>query len=67
MSSFNININNMKITLEENEFNYIYNILMSLPIRELEKVQQILKVLESKQESKQESEQEPKDEDVKEV
>jgi hypothetical protein len=63
MSSFNININNMKITLEENEFNYIYNILMSLPIRELEKVQQILKVLESKQES----EQEPKDEDVKEV
>tara|TARA_R110002153_G_scaffold52115_2_gene146228 strand:+ start:626 stop:787 length:162 start_codon:yes stop_codon:yes gene_type:complete len=53
----------MKITLEENEFNYIYNILMSLPIRELEKVQQILKVLESKQEP----EQEPKDEDVKEV
>lgn len=63
MSSCNININNMKITLEENEFNYIYNILMSLPIRELEKVQQILKVLESKQESEQES----KDEDVKEV
>ena len=65
MSSYNININNMKITLEENEFNYIYNILMSLPIRELEKVQQILKVLESKQE--QEPEQESKDEDVKEV
>jgi hypothetical protein len=63
MSSYNININNMKITLEENEFNYIYNILMSLPIRELEKVQQILKVLESKQEPEQES----KDEDVKEV
>lgn len=63
MSSCNININNMKITLEENEFNYIYNILMSLPIRELEKVQQILKVLESKQEPEQES----KDEDVKEV
>lgn len=63
MSSCNININNMKTTLEENEFNYIYNILMSLPIRELEKVQQILKVLESKQEP----EQEPKDEDVKEV
>lgn len=63
MSSYNININNMKITLEENEFNYIYSILMSLPIRELEKVQQILKVLESKQEPEQES----KDEDVKEV
>lgn len=63
MSSCNININNMKTTLEENEFNYIYNILMSLPIRELEKVQQILKVLESKQEP----EQEPKDGDVKEV
>jgi transcriptional regulator of NAD metabolism len=38
----------MKITLEEKDFNYIYNILMSLPIRELEKVQEILKALESK-------------------
>ena len=38
----------MKITLEEKDFNYIYNILMSLQIRELEKVQEILKALESK-------------------
>lgn len=38
----------MKISLEEKDFNYIYNILMSLPIRELEKVQEILKTLESK-------------------
>jgi len=38
----------MKIILEEKDFNYIYNILMSLPIRELEKVQEILKALESK-------------------
>jgi hypothetical protein len=38
----------MKIILEEKDFNYIYSILMSLPIRELEKVQEVLKALESK-------------------
>lgn len=39
----------MKIILEQNEINYIQEILISLPIKELDKVQQILTFLQQKQ------------------
>lgn len=41
----------MKIILEDKEINLINQILTDFPIRELNKVQQIMKIIESKIES----------------
>lgn len=41
----------MKIILEDQEINLINQILNDFPIRELNKVQQIMKIIESKIES----------------
>lgn len=51
----------MKITLEENELNYIKNLLLSLPIRELDKVDKILGIIQQKENAASEASEEVQD------
>tara|TARA_A100000171_G_C2109664_1_gene134320 strand:+ start:703 stop:855 length:153 start_codon:yes stop_codon:yes gene_type:complete len=46
----------MKIILQDQEINLINQILTDFPIKELSKVQQIMKIMESKLEKEEESE-----------
>ncbi len=46
----------MKITLEDQEINLINQILTEFPIKELSRVQQIMKIMDSKLEQPEESE-----------
>lgn len=46
----------MEIELNQQEVNYIKNLLLSLPIRELDKVNEIIKIINQKENTEKETE-----------